>query len=169
METTLRTTVRGIGWRIIVFLTSMVLSFALTGNFTAAIGVALLEGVIKIFIYVKYEQLFYKNVQWGKDSEGKDTTRRTFVKGIIWRSIATCISMTLVISLTGNSHAAGLFGMIAFPLKLSLYIAYEQLIWKKLTWGLIISDIVKPVSQSIIDKQQNKIQTGIITKSYQNV
>jgi uncharacterized membrane protein len=147
METTFRTTVRGIIWRIIVFLTSMVLSFSLTGNFSAAIGVAILEGIIKIFIYVKYEQLFFKKFHWGKDSDGKDSVKRTLLKGLVWRSLATCVSMVLVISLTGNSQAAGLFGMIAFPLKLSLYIAYEQLIWKKINWGLICE---KPLSNIVL-------------------
>ena len=61
------------------------------------------------------------------------------VKGLIWRVIATMMTMTIALFVTkGDTHTAGIFGLIAFPLKFGLYMAYEQLLWKNIKWQITI-------------------------------
>ena len=134
-ETTIRTTVRGFFWRIIVFLTTMAITYFLTGSIAAAMSVGALEFVIKLIIYVQFEKAFARLIKFGI-KEGKPTTKRTMIKGLVWRTIATMSSMVLTAIVTGDTHSAGMFGMIAFPVKYALYIGYEQLIWKRIEWGL---------------------------------
>ena len=137
-EKTIRTTVRGIIWRVIVFATTIILTYLLTGSIAAAMSVGALEFIVKLFIYIQFEKLFANLIKFGL-KEGKPTAKRSFIKGIVWRTIATCVSMALTILVTGDTHSAGLFGLIAFPLKLSMYVAYEQLIWKRIEWGLKVA------------------------------
>jgi uncharacterized membrane protein len=135
-ETTLRTTLRGTFWRIIVFLTSTLITYFLTGNVFAGLLVASCEFPVKLLVYVQFEKQFAKRVSFGLKN-GKPTAKRSAVKGLVWRSIATVMSMTIALIVTkGDTHSAGLFGLIAFPTKFALYIAYEQLVWKKIEWGL---------------------------------
>ena len=137
-ESTFRTTVRGTGWRIIVFLTSTLITYFLTGNVLAGLLVASLEFPVKLFVYVYYEKQFSKRVSFGIKN-GLPTAKRSMVKGLIWRVIATMMTMTIALLVTkGDTHMAGLFGLIAFPLKFGLYMAYEQLLWKNIKWQITI-------------------------------
>ena len=141
-ESTFRTTVRGIGWRIIVFLTSLTITYCLTGSYTAGVMIGLLEFAVKLFVYVQFEKQFAKRVSFGLKN-GLPTAKRSAVKGLIWRVIATMMTMTIALIVTGgDTHSAGLFGLIAFPLKFSMYMAYEQLLWKKIKWQISIPPVV---------------------------
>lgn len=133
-ELTIRTTVRGAIWRVIVFLTTLILTFMLTGNVKSGVGVAMLEFGFKLFLYIKFEKFFYKNVKYGIVN-GKPSIKRSLAKGLCWRTFATIVSSCLVLIVSGDAHSAGTFAMIAFPFKLSMYIAYEQY-WKNIKWGL---------------------------------
>ena len=75
-EKTIRTTVRGIGWRIIVFLTTTILTYIITGKIKSAIAVGLIEFGVKLFVYVGFEKAFYKFIKFGIKN-GEPTVRRT--------------------------------------------------------------------------------------------
>jgi uncharacterized membrane protein len=133
-ETTLRTMVRGFFWRIIVFLTTMTITYCLTGQVKSGLAVAAIEFVFKLFLYIRFEKWFYKNIKYGIVM-GKPTVRRSLLKGLCWRIFATVVSSFLVLITSGDSHSAGTFAIVAFPLKLAMYVTYEQL-WKRVKWGL---------------------------------
>lgn len=63
-----------------------------------------------------------------------ETHKRSFLKGISWRVIATTTTMTLVYFFTGNltiTFGVGIFDTIA---KLLFYYAHERA-WNKVRWG----------------------------------
>jgi len=137
-ETTLRTTLRGIGWRIIVSLITAITSYILIGSFLIAISIVGAEFIIKLFGFVLFEKLFAKHVSYGIKNN-KESIKRTLLKGFFWRIVATLMTVTITFVITGNLETTGAMALIDFPLKLTLYTIYEQLLWGKIKWGKILT------------------------------
>jgi len=63
-ETHTRSVTKGITWRIIASLTTMVLVYIFTGDLTIVVGVGFLEITAKIIFYYLHERTWGK-VEWG--------------------------------------------------------------------------------------------------------
>ncbi|UCN00582.1 adenylyl-sulfate kinase [Sulfurimonas sp. SWIR-19] len=64
----------------------------------------------------------------------KETNKRSIVKGISWRIVATTTTIIIVYAFFGRLDLAIAAGMIETVLKIALYWAHER-IWQKLRWG----------------------------------
>lgn len=63
-----------------------------------------------------------------------DSTKRSIVKAISWRLVATLITTTLVYALTGKIEFAAQIGLADTTLKFLTYFGHERL-WNKLPYG----------------------------------
>ncbi|WP_152184260.1 adenylyl-sulfate kinase [Sulfurimonas indica] len=64
----------------------------------------------------------------------KETNKRSIVKGISWRIVATTTTIIIVYVFFGRLDLAIAAGMIETVLKIALYWAHER-VWQKLRWG----------------------------------
>jgi adenylylsulfate kinase len=64
----------------------------------------------------------------------KDTNRRSIVKGISWRVVATTTTIIIVYVFFGRLDLAIAAGMLETVLKVALYWAHERA-WLKIKWG----------------------------------
>jgi len=64
----------------------------------------------------------------------KETNRRSIVKGISWRVVATATTIIIVYLFFGRLDLAIVAGMIETLLKVALYWAHERA-WMKIRWG----------------------------------
>ena len=69
-ETHLRSLIKGITWRIIATLTTMILVFILTGNFIISLGVGFFEIISKLLFYYLHERI-WDRVRWGRHKKKK--------------------------------------------------------------------------------------------------
>ncbi len=61
----IRSITKGLSWRVLATLTTMILVFAFTGKLALAIGVGVLEIITKLLIYYAHERAWDK-IKWGK-------------------------------------------------------------------------------------------------------
>ena len=64
----------------------------------------------------------------------KETNRRSIVKGISWRIVATTTTTVIVYVFFGRLDLAIMAGLIETVLKVGLYWGHER-IWQKIRWG----------------------------------
>lgn len=64
----------------------------------------------------------------------KETNRRSIVKGISWRFVATTTTIIIVYFFFGRLDLAIAAGLIETVLKVGLYWAHERA-WFKIQWG----------------------------------
>jgi len=60
--------------------------------------------------------------------------RRTVVKALTWRAIATVTTMSLVYMFTGQIELAAGIGAVDIIIKLILYYSHERA-WNRVRWG----------------------------------
>lgn len=65
-ETQKRTLVKTISWRVVATLTTALLVFAFTGNFTIALEVGAFEVVAKLLLYYLHER-GWSHIPWGRN------------------------------------------------------------------------------------------------------
>lgn len=63
-----------------------------------------------------------------------DTPRRSMAKAISWRIIATVITSSLALALTGHWEFAATIGLIDTLLKFLVYFGHERL-WNQIAYG----------------------------------
>tara|TARA_B100000315_G_C14198120_1_gene416374 strand:+ start:225 stop:437 length:213 start_codon:yes stop_codon:yes gene_type:complete len=63
-----------------------------------------------------------------------DLKKRSILKTITFRIIATLTTMFLVLLFTKNYAIAGLVGLLEFISKLFIYYIHER-VWCKISWG----------------------------------
>ncbi len=63
-----------------------------------------------------------------------DIRKRSIVKAIAWRVIATTTTMTIVFIVTSRLDWAGTIGALDLTIKLILYYLHERA-WNKVSWG----------------------------------
>jgi len=63
-----------------------------------------------------------------------ETTRRSIVKALSWRLLATLITTGLVLAITGEGSFAATIGVADTSLKLLIYFGHERL-WNRIPFG----------------------------------
>jgi len=63
-----------------------------------------------------------------------ETTRRSLVKALSWRFLATIITTALVYAFTGKGDFAATIGLADTTLKLVIYFGHERL-WNRIPYG----------------------------------
>ena len=63
-----------------------------------------------------------------------ETTRRSIVKALSWRLLATAITTSLVFALTRQGEFAATIGLCDTLIKLFVYFGHERL-WNRISFG----------------------------------
>lgn len=63
-----------------------------------------------------------------------DSTRRSIVKALSWRLLATAITSALVFALTGEGKFAATIGLSDTLIKFFVYFGHERL-WNRISFG----------------------------------
>ena len=66
-----------------------------------------------------------------------DSRKRTFVKTLLWRIIASGTTMVVVFALSGNVMLGLTAAAIGIPLKLIMYYFYERFWTTTIEWGKV--------------------------------
>ena len=69
-----------------------------------------------------------------------DSRKRTFVKTLLWRFIASGTTMVVVFVLSGNVVLGLTAAAIGIPLKLIMYYFYERFWMTTVEWGKVSDD-----------------------------
>jgi uncharacterized membrane protein len=64
----------------------------------------------------------------------RDSHQRSIVKTLSWRLLATIITMSVALVITGKIRLAAEIGVIDTLVKIGSYYFHER-IWNRLTWG----------------------------------
>ena len=64
----------------------------------------------------------------------RDTHRRSLVKALSWRILATVITVSVALIITGNVRLAAEIGLLDSLLKLGIYYFHER-IWNRVPYG----------------------------------
>jgi adenylylsulfate kinase len=65
-----------------------------------------------------------------------ETHRRSIVKGITWRIVASLTTMTVVFFITGNLALVASVGLVDISAKVFFYYLHERL-WGRVHWGVL--------------------------------
>ena len=65
-----------------------------------------------------------------------DTNRRSVVKALSWRIVATVITTGLVYMFTGEGEFAATIGLADTSIKLFIYFGHERL-WNRISYGRV--------------------------------
>ncbi len=65
----------------------------------------------------------------------KETKRRSIVKGLTYRVMATLATFTVAFLFTGDISSSVQIGLADFIVKLTLFFVNERL-WARVTWGI---------------------------------
>lgn len=68
----------------------------------------------------------------------EDSRARSVAKGLSWRIIATCTTMSLVFLVTGDLETMAHVGMADVVIKLAFYYLHERA-WGRIAWGRMIA------------------------------
>lgn len=63
-----------------------------------------------------------------------DTTRRSIVKAISWRLLATAITSGILYLVTGRGEFAATIGLLDTSVKFFVYFGHERL-WNRISYG----------------------------------
>jgi len=132
-ETSVRSAVKAIGWRLTAGIVTACTSFIYTKSLATAatiVGWDLCSKSVTMFI----GERLWNNVDWGKD-KGADSSQRSLAKALAWRLFAavnTLIGATLLTK--GKAGVAGKIAGTDSVVKTVLFYFYER-IWATISWG----------------------------------
>jgi uncharacterized membrane protein len=116
---------------------TILLAYIVTGTFSAAIKIGLVEVMTKIALYYCHERM-WNVIPFGRIHGVGPTHARSLVKGISWRCFGTMDTIIISYFVTGvwvNAFAIGGFELIT---KVLIYYVHER-VWGRIKWGRIIA------------------------------
>ncbi|MBK9327975.1 MAG: DUF2061 domain-containing protein [Sphingobacteriales bacterium] len=142
---------KGVTWRIIGTLDTMVLSYIFTGSLGSALKIGFTEVFTKIILFYLHERAWFK-IKWGlvriesqkilseeelsdyehKDDIWKESHLRSVVKGISWRIVGTLDTIIIATIWTGDYTTAFKIGFTEVITKVFLFYLHER-IWMRYT------------------------------------
>ena len=171
-----RSLAKGISWRIIASLTTLIIAFFISSENSGEglVEMAFTEFFGKLLLYYLYERL-WNFIPYGRTSKGP-SHMRSVIKGVGWRIIATSTIIVLYYIFFHDISGALALGVFDFIIKLFIYYLHERL-WAEVKWGRIrgnvnptlfdvnlidtldikkISKIVKKAGAKILDIYENE-------------
>lgn len=128
-------------WRIIAFLTTLIIALIETGSFKESGILSIINAVSKLIMMYGYEHIWMK-ISFGiveEDGKKKETKCRVFTKTSGWRLIASTTTVILAYAVTKSIEEAFTIGIADFIVKTILLYIYE-FIWHRVKWGIINED-----------------------------
>lgn len=140
---------KGVTWRIIGTLDTMMLSYIFTGSIGNALQIGSTEVFTKVFLFYLHERAWFK-IKWGlhrktdssviaksdledyehKDELWEESHIRSVVKGISWRIVGTLDTIIIASFWTGDYTKALKIGFTEVITKVCLFYLHER-IWMR--------------------------------------
>lgn len=133
-----RSFIKGVTWRALGTLDTVILSFIVTGSIGSALKIGLTEVVTKIMLFYLHERL-WNIIPMGRIHGVGPTHTRSLVKGVTWRIVGTLDTMFVAFIITGQPISALTIGGFEVFTKIALFYLHER-VWGKLKWGRIMND-----------------------------
>lgn len=137
-ESTARSAVKAVGWRITAGIVTAITSYIFTRNLAVAasiVGWDLCSKSVTMFI----GERIWNRFDWGKE-KGADSAKRSFTKAIAWRIFAAFNTLVGSFLLTkGQGAVASKIAGSDTIVKTILFYFYERL-WSRISWGRIQGD-----------------------------
>jgi uncharacterized membrane protein len=131
-ETTSRSAVKALLWRVIAGSITFMTSLRFSGSIATALSIVGSDFFSKAFTMFIGERLMNKS-QAGRKS-GADDAKRSLVKALVWRLFAICNTLTMAVFIAKDlSMASKIAGSDAI-FKTALMFFYERA-WAKIQWG----------------------------------
>ncbi|HEY0977811.1 MAG TPA: DUF2061 domain-containing protein [Flavobacteriales bacterium] len=125
-----RSVLKGITWRVVGTLDTILLAWLFTGDTTKALTIGAVEVFTKIFLYYLHERLWSRSYLW-RDITG-EAHRRSLIKGVSWRICGTLDTIIIAFFVTGRYDAAFSIGFMEVFTKVGLFYLHERL-WLRFT------------------------------------
>lgn len=130
-ESHFRSIIKGISWRIVGTIDTMVISFFLTGHLKMAVKIGVTEILTKVALYYLHERV------WLYFLNGKEQLPRvSFIKAVTWRIVGTIDTMLLGWFYSGNPLTGLKIGFTEVATKIILYYFHERL-WHRVPVGTV--------------------------------
>ncbi len=152
-----RSLIKGVSWRTLGTIDTVVLSFIVTGSFANSVKIGMTEVVTKIILYYLHERVWDK-IPWGRIHGVGPTHGRSLVKGISWRTVGTIDTIFIAYLITGVPLNAVTIGGLEVFTKIGLFYLHER-IWGKIWWGRIMDEPVEvpvKISDTKIIKKESQ-------------
>lgn len=126
-----RSLLKGISWRIVGTLDTMVIAFFYTQNPLSALHIGLTEVLTKIVLYYVHERLYWK-------AFGEKFVQRkiSLIKGITWRFVGSIDTILIAWIYTKSPLTGFKIGATEFLTKILLYYIHER-VWNKVKLGTL--------------------------------
>lgn len=120
-ESHLRSIIKGVSWRTIGTIDTIVISFLLTGHFNTAIKIGFTEVITKVALFYLHERV------WLHFLNGKEQSKSiSFTKAVTWRMVGTIDTIILGWIYTGNPLTGLKIGATEVLTKIILYYLHER-------------------------------------------
>ncbi|HLT79524.1 MAG TPA: DUF2061 domain-containing protein [Cyclobacteriaceae bacterium] len=133
----LRSVTKGVTWRITATMDTILLAYIVTGTFSTAVKIGLVEVMTKIALYYFHERM-WNVIPFGRIHGVGPTHARSLVKGISWRFFGTMDTIVISYIVTGTWVSAFAIGGFELITKVIIYYIHER-VWGKIKWGRIIA------------------------------
>ena len=131
-ETTARSAVKALMWRVIAGSVTFITSFKFSGSIATALSIVGSDFLSKAFTMFIGERLMNKS-QAGRTS-GSDGAGRSLMKALVWRLFAICNTLTMAIFIAKDISIASKIAGSDAIFKTALMFVYER-VWAKVEWG----------------------------------
>jgi len=131
-ETTARSAVKALMWRVIAGTVTFITSFKFSGSIATALTIVGSDFLSKSFTMFIGERLMNKS-QAGRKS-GADGAGRSLMKALVWRLFAICNTLTMAIFIAKDITMASKIAGSDAIFKTGLMFFYER-VWAKIEWG----------------------------------
>jgi uncharacterized membrane protein len=130
-ESHFRSLIKGITWRIVGTIDTIVISFFLTGHLSMAVKIGFTEVITKVVLYYLHERV------WLHFLNGRSQTKKiSFFKAVSWRTVGTIDTMLLGWFYSGNPLTGLKIGMVEVMTKIILYYLHER-VWHTVPIGSV--------------------------------
>jgi uncharacterized membrane protein len=127
-----RSFVKGISWRIVGTIDTMIISYFYTSSPLSALKIGMTEVLTKIVLYYVHERIYFKTFG---DKVGQ--RKISLVKGITWRFVGSIDTILISWIYTGDPMIGLKIGATEFLTKVVLYYLHER-VWNKIKIGTIV-------------------------------
>jgi uncharacterized membrane protein len=131
-ETTMRSAVKAMMWRVIAGSVTLLTSLKVSGDIVVALKIVGSDFLSKAATMFIGERLMNKS-QSGRKS-GADSAGRSIAKALIWRIFAICNTLAASLFISGDLTMASKIAGSDAILKTGMMVAYER-VWANIEWG----------------------------------
>ncbi len=152
-----RSFLKGVTWRVLGTMDTIVLSFVVTGSIGDALKIGFTEVITKVVLFYLHERV-WNVIPMGRIHGVGPTHGRSLLKGISWRVVGTLDTIFIAWMITGKPLNALTIGGFEVFTKVALFYLHER-VWGKLMWGRIMVDA--PVLQSVVASEGSSKPVGV--------